>query len=78
MKGPELDPMLRELRGYLALSYEADQEIAARIGITVVTLNGFLSGNRAPYKKTIAKIRAFLSAEARRNVPARESSLWNI
>jgi hypothetical protein len=61
MKRPELDPIatLRELRDYLALSYEANDRIAPRIGITVVTLNGFLSGKHAPQAKTTAKSELF-------------------
>jgi hypothetical protein len=64
MKRPELDPIatLRELREYLALSYEANHRIAQRIGITVATFNGFLMGKRVPQAKTIAKLKAFLSA----------------
>ncbi len=65
MLDPDLRATLREFREYLALSYEAKHRIAQRVGITVVTLNSFLSGKRVPQPGTMSKIRAFLRAEAR-------------
>jgi len=80
MKRTESDPIvtLREFREYLALSYEADHRSAQRIGITVVTFNGFLSGKRAPQAKTLGKIRAFLRGEARQPVVCRRVNWPNV
>jgi len=66
MSNPDLKETLRELRKYLALSYEANHRVARRTGITVVTFSCFLSGKRAPQAKTLAKISAFLRREAKR------------
>jgi transcriptional regulator with XRE-family HTH domain len=62
IRRPELDPAatLRELREYLALSYEASHRIAQRIGITVVTFNNFLSGKRTPQQRRWPKSEPFL------------------
>ena len=55
---------LRELKDYLADSYEAAGRLAERVGISNVTLRDVLSGHRKPSATTIAKMRLFLDAEA--------------
>lgn len=58
MKRSQTDPEAtqREFREDIALSYEANQKIAERIGITVVTPNRFLSAKRVPRTKTLPQI----------------------
>jgi hypothetical protein len=79
LKGSELDPAAtrRELREYLALSYEANHKIAQRIGITVVTFKNFLSGKRAPQAKTLGKIRAFLRCGGQAATTLMPSVQWD-
>jgi transcriptional regulator with XRE-family HTH domain len=64
----ELDPKttLREFKEYLYLSYESPREFAARIGVAKATIWEWLSGRRQPKPKSLAKLRRFLDAEAKR------------
>jgi hypothetical protein len=63
----EQERTLREFREYFAGAYEARGKLAARIGINHLTLSDVLAGSRKPMAKTLAKLRAFLDGEARRN-----------
>jgi hypothetical protein len=64
----EGDPIttVRELRDYVAVTYEANHKIAARIGVTTKTFTNWLTG-RQPMGKALEKLRVFLDAEAKRN-----------
>jgi transcriptional regulator with XRE-family HTH domain len=58
---------MRELREYFASSYESHHKIAARIGVAVKTFADWLSGDRQPTAKALAKLQTFLDAEVKRN-----------
>jgi transcriptional regulator with XRE-family HTH domain len=62
------DPVatLREFREYFASTYEANNKLAARIGVRVKTFSDWLAGKYKPNHDSLAKLRAFLDAEARR------------
>jgi transcriptional regulator with XRE-family HTH domain len=64
---PDPKTTLRELREYFAGSYEALGKLAAGIGISHLTLSDLLAGESRPTGKTLAKVQAFLEAEAKRN-----------
>ena len=63
---PDLKTTLREFREYVALSYESPREIAARIGVKQATIGDWLSGRHPPKPTSLAKLRRFLDAEAKR------------
>src|SRR5258707_8547457 len=65
----EGDPIatLREFREYFASSYGSLRNLAKQVGITNVTFRDLLSGNRQQTARTLAKLRNFLDAEAKRN-----------
>ena len=65
----EGDPIatLREFREYFASSYGSLRNLAKQVGITNVTFRDLLSGNRQQTARTLAKLRKFLDAEAKRN-----------
>jgi hypothetical protein len=67
MSEPDPKETLREFREYFASVYEARYKLAARIGISNLTLAGLLPASRQLMAKTLAKLRAFLDAEAKRN-----------
>jgi hypothetical protein len=67
MTEPDPKETLREFREYFAGAYEARGKLATRIGISVLTLADVLSDSRQPMTKTLAKLRTFLDAEAKRN-----------
>jgi putative component of toxin-antitoxin plasmid stabilization module len=58
---------LREFRDYLAVTYEANHKITARIGVTVKTFANWLTGDHQPVGKSLEKLRVSLDAEARRS-----------
>jgi transcriptional regulator with XRE-family HTH domain len=60
---------LREFREYFIDSYEAQYKLAARIGIDFNTLAQVLADRVKPKARTIARLRVFLDAEARRAPP---------
>jgi hypothetical protein len=64
---PDPQATLREFREYFASSYEALGKLAARVGVTHLTLADLLANGRRPLARTIAKLRAFLDAEGKRN-----------
>jgi transcriptional regulator with XRE-family HTH domain len=66
MSEPDLKATLREFKEYLALSYESPREFAARIGVAKETIWCWLSGRRQPKAPSLAKLRRFLDAEAKR------------
>jgi transcriptional regulator with XRE-family HTH domain len=68
MTDPDPTQTLREFREYFTNSYEAQHRLAARIGISHRTLIEVLADSVKPKARTIARLRAFLDAEARRNV----------
>jgi transcriptional regulator with XRE-family HTH domain len=74
----EGDPVatLREFRDYIAVTYEANHKIAARIGVTQWTVRAWLAGKSYPKAKSLAKLQAFLDAEARR--PAQGDGIRSI
>jgi len=64
----DIDPQetLREFQEYFDLSCEPSREIAARIGIEQATIWDWLSGRNQPRATSLAKLRRFLDAEAKR------------
>jgi transcriptional regulator with XRE-family HTH domain len=66
MSEPDLKTTLREFQEYLGLSYEPPREFAARIGVAKETIWYWLSGRRPPKAHSLAKLRRFLDAEAKR------------
>ena len=66
MSEPDLKTTLREFKEYVDLSYESPREFAARIGVAKATIWYWLSGRRQPKPKSLAKLRRFLDAEAKR------------
>src|SRR5260221_9386893 len=68
MTEPDLKTTLREFQEYLDLSYESPREFAARIGVAKETNWYWLSGRRQPKAKSLAKLRRFLDAEAKRSL----------
>jgi len=73
MSDPDPKTTLREFKQYLDLSYESPREFAARIGVAKETIWYWLSGRRQPKAKSLAKLRRFLDAEAKR--PARGDAI---
>jgi transcriptional regulator with XRE-family HTH domain len=65
MTDPNPKETLRQFREYFAGANEARGKLAARIGISNLTLADMLAGSRQPMAKTMAKLRAFLDAEAK-------------
>lgn len=65
----DLDPKetLREFREYFARGYEAQYKLAARIGIDFNTLAFVLADKVKPKARTIARLRVFLDADAKRH-----------
>jgi transcriptional regulator with XRE-family HTH domain len=66
MSEPDSKITLREFHEYVASSHESHSKIAARIGIAKETIWYWLSGRRKPKAKSLAKLRRFLDAEAKR------------
>src|SRR5258708_38774516 len=66
MSEPDLKTTLREFREYLDLSYESPREFAARIGVAKETIWYWLSGRRQPKAQSLARLRRFLDAEAKK------------
>ncbi len=66
MSEPDPKTTLREFKEYLDLSYESPREFAARICVTKETIWYWLSGRRQPKAPSLAKLRRFLDAEAKR------------
>jgi transcriptional regulator with XRE-family HTH domain len=66
MLDPGLKTTLREFKEYLDLSYDSPREIAARIGVKQATIGDWLSGRHPPKPTSLAKLRRFLDAEAKR------------
>jgi transcriptional regulator with XRE-family HTH domain len=66
MSKPDLKTTLREFQEYLDLSYESPREFAARIGVAKATIWDWFAGRRQPKPKSLAKLRIFLDAEAKR------------
>jgi len=67
MLDPDLKTTLRQFQEYLDLSYESPREFAARIGVAKETTWYWLSGRRQPKAPSLAKLRRFLDAEAKRS-----------
>jgi transcriptional regulator with XRE-family HTH domain len=63
---PDLKTTLREFNEYVDLSYEPTSTIAARIGVKQATIGDWLSGRHPPKATSLAKLRRFLDAEAKR------------
>src|SRR5258708_13896230 len=66
MNEPDLKTTLREFKEYLDQSYESPREYAARIGVAKETIWYWLSGRRQPKAQSLARLRRFLDAEAKR------------
>jgi transcriptional regulator with XRE-family HTH domain len=66
MSEPDLKTTLREFKEYVDLTYEPTSTIAARIGVTQPRIWDWLAGKCQPKAKSLAKLRRFLDAEARR------------
>src|SRR5258707_14404021 len=66
MNEPDLKTTLREFKQYVDLSYELPNTIAARIGVAKETIWYWLSARRQPKAQSLAKLRRFLDAEAKR------------
>jgi transcriptional regulator with XRE-family HTH domain len=67
MSEPDPKTTLRQFREYFARSYESQDKIAARVGVTQGTLSDWLAGKRHPKPESLAKLRAFLNTESKRN-----------
>jgi transcriptional regulator with XRE-family HTH domain len=65
MSEPDPKTTLRELREYFARGYEPQCKLAAHMGVTPSTVSCWLAGKWQP-KPTLAKLRVFLNAEAKR------------
>jgi transcriptional regulator with XRE-family HTH domain len=66
MTEPDPKTTLREFQEYLDLSYESPREFAARIGVAKETIWYWLAGRCQPKAQSLAKLRRFLDAEAKR------------
>src|SRR5258708_10033388 len=66
MNEPDLKTTLREFKEYLDQSYESPREYAARIGVAKETIWYWPSGRRQPKAQSLARLRRFLDAEAKR------------
>jgi transcriptional regulator with XRE-family HTH domain len=66
MTEPDRKTTLREFQEYLDLSCESSREIAARIGVAQRTTWAWLAGKSQPKAQSLAKLRRFLDAEAKR------------
>ena len=66
MTEPDPKTTLREFREYFARSYESPRPIAVRIGVAQATIWDWLSGRYQPKARSLAKLRRFLDAEAKR------------
>ena len=63
----DIDPKttLREFKEYVATSFESPHKLAARVGVRQSTFD-WLAGKHYPTGKSLAKLSAFLDAEAKR------------
>jgi transcriptional regulator with XRE-family HTH domain len=68
MSEPDPKTTLRESREYFARSYEPQNKLAARIGVTPSTVSCWLAGKWRLKPTTLTKPRAFLDVEAKRKV----------
>jgi len=66
MSEPDPNTTLREFKEYVDLSYELPRTIAARLGVSKATIWDWLSGRCQPKAPSLAKLRRFLDAEAKR------------
>jgi len=66
MSEPDLKTTLREFREYVTLSYELPGTIAGRLGVAKRNNWQWLAGKSQPKAKSLAKLRGFLDAEAKR------------
>jgi transcriptional regulator with XRE-family HTH domain len=57
---------LPEFKEYVATSFESPHKFAARIGVAKETIWYWLSGRRQPKAQSLARLRRFLDAEAKR------------
>jgi transcriptional regulator with XRE-family HTH domain len=55
MREPDPKTTLREFREYLALSYQAQHQLAARIGVTPSMPSDWLAGERQPMGKSFGE-----------------------
>jgi transcriptional regulator with XRE-family HTH domain len=83
MSEPDPKTTLREFHEYSARSYEPSHTIAERIGVAKVTIWDWFAGRRQPKALSLAKLRRFLDAEAKRPLqgdgirPAERSTVQN-
>src|SRR5258705_10343034 len=66
MSEPDPKTTLREFQEYVDQSYEPPREFAARIGVAKETIWYWLSGRHQPKAQSLARLRRFLDAEAKR------------
>ena len=66
MSEPDLKTTLREFKEYIALSYELPRTMAAQVGVSKATIWDWLAGRYQPRGQSLAKLRRFLDAEAKR------------
>ena len=66
MTAPDPKTTLREFHEYFASTYEANHKLAVRIGVRVKMFSDWLAGKYKPNHDSLAKLRAFLDAEAKR------------
>jgi transcriptional regulator with XRE-family HTH domain len=66
MIDPDPKTTLRELREYFASGHESQRKIAARIGVSQTTIWAWLAGTQHPAAESVARLRAFFDAEAKR------------
>jgi transcriptional regulator with XRE-family HTH domain len=77
MSEPDPKTTLRELHEYVARSYEPQNKLAARDGVTPSTVSCWLAGKWRLKPTTLTKLRAFLDVEGSERLPAMESSQLN-
>jgi transcriptional regulator with XRE-family HTH domain len=66
MRDPDAKPTLRELQECFARSHESQRKIAALIGVSQTTIWAWLTGKQHPAAQSVARLRAFFDAEAKR------------
>jgi transcriptional regulator with XRE-family HTH domain len=66
MRDPDPKTTLRELREYFTSSHESQRKIAAHIGVSQTTIWAWLAGKQHPAAESVARLRVFFDAEAKR------------
>jgi transcriptional regulator with XRE-family HTH domain len=54
---------MQSLKDYVNLSYESEAKIAAKVGVSEDTSNGWLRGKSRPTFRSLIKVRKFLEGQ---------------